>query len=174
MMKENFLITGRLGAGKSSLLKRLLEHIPPGGASGFLTEEIRDGFTRVGLRVVTTDGREGLLAHHKLSGDHQVGKYGVDLAGFEEMVLHLLDPQQVEAPILLIDEIGRMECLSARFIAAVDFALGSSKFVVATTGSQDDGYPGELKQRSGVEVLELTPENRDEVFARVLKRLTRR
>ena len=43
MMKQNILVMGRHGAGKSSLVKRLLEHVPTGGASGFLTEEIRDG-----------------------------------------------------------------------------------------------------------------------------------
>ena len=160
MMKENILVMGRHGAGKSSLVKRLLEHVPTGGASGFLTEEIRDGFQRVGFRIVTTDGREGLLAHVKLSGDHQVGRYGVDLAGFEDLVLHLIDPKTVDAPILVIDEIGKMECLSARFTAAVDFALGSSKLVVLTTAFHDSGYPADLRGRSGMEVLELQPENR--------------
>ncbi len=58
MMKENILISGRLGTGKSTLIKRILEHIPPGAASGFLTEEIRDGYQKVGSRIVTTDGRE--------------------------------------------------------------------------------------------------------------------
>jgi nucleoside-triphosphatase len=155
-------------------MKRLLEHIPHGAASGFLTEEIRDGYQRVGFRIVTTDGREGLLAHVKLTGDHRVGRYGVDVAGFEKMVLHLLDPKKAEAPILVIDEIGRMECLSSRFTAAVDFALASSKLVVATTGIADQGYPAEIRRRPGVEVLELAPENREEVFARLLKRVSRR
>ncbi len=174
MMKENILIAGPAGAGKSSLLKRLLEHIPHGTASGFLTEEIHDGHQRVGFRIVTTDGREGLLAHVKLAGDHRVGKYGLDLAGFEMMVLHLLDPKTADAPIIVIDEIGAMECLSVKFTAAVDFALGSSKMVVATSGVQDRGYPAELRQRSGIQVLELNAENREEVFDRVLKRVVRR
>ena len=174
MMKENILITGRPGAGKSSLVKRLLEHIPTDAASGFLTEEIRDGFQRVGFRVVTTDGREGLLAHVKLSGDRQVGRYGVDVTGFEKLVLHLIDPKVVESPILVIDEIGRMECLSVKFCAAVDFALGSSNLVVATAGLVESGYPAELRKRSGIEVLELDRENREETFAKVFKRVTRR
>jgi nucleoside-triphosphatase len=174
MMKENILISGPPGAGKSSLVKRLLEHIPHGTASGFLTEEIHDGPQRVGFRVVTTDGREGLLAHVKLAGDHRLGKYGLDIGGFESMVIHLLDPKKAEAPILIIDEIGTMECLSMKFTAAVDFAFGSSKLVIATAGVQSKGYPAELRQRPGVQVLELNPENREEVFARVLKRVTRR
>jgi nucleoside-triphosphatase len=174
MMKENILISGAPGSGKSTLVKRLLEHVPPGAASGFLTEEIRDGYQRVGFRVVTTDGREGLLAHVKLAGDHRIGRYGIDIAGFESMVLHLIDPARVTAPILVMDEIGRMECLSVKFTAAVDFALGSSKIVVATVGSQGNGYPGELKKRGGVDLIEIGPENREEIFPRLLKRVSRR
>jgi nucleoside-triphosphatase len=174
MMKENVLITGRPGSGKSTMIKRLLEHLPHGAASGFLTEEIRDGHQRVGFRIVTTDGREGLLAHVKLVGAHRVGRYGVDVAGFEQLVLHLIDPRRVEAPILVIDEIGRMECLSVKFTAAVDFALGSSKLVVATAGLVESGYAAELCQRPGVEVLELSPDNREDVFTRLIKRVSRR
>lgn len=174
MMKENILICGRSGTGKSTLIKRILEFIPPGAASGFLTEEIRDGYQKVGSRIVTTDGREGLLAHVKLSGDHRLGKYGLDIAGFEGMVLHLIDPAKVPAPILVMDEIGPMECLSMKFTAAVDFALGSAKMVLATVNSQSTGYPAELRRRTGAEILELTPENREELFPRILKRLNRR
>ena len=174
MMKENLLICGRPGSGKSTLIKRVLEHVPPGAASGFLTEEIRDGYQQVGSRIVTTEGREGLLAHVKLSGDHRLGRFGLDLAGFEDLVLHLIDPAKVSSPILVMDSIGPMECLSVRFTAAVDFALGSSKVVLATINPQDTGYPAELRNRKGVEVLELTPENREELFPRILKRLSRR
>ncbi len=173
-MKENILISGPPGAGKSELIKRVLEHVSPGAASGFLTEEIRDGYQRVGFRIVTTDGREGLLAHVKLAGDNRLGKYGLDIAGFENLVLHLIDPAQVEAPILVMDEVGRMECLSVKFMAAVDFALGSSKMVVATVSSQDEGYPGELRKRPGIEILQLTRDNHEEIFPRILKRINRR
>ncbi len=103
-----------------------------------------------------------------------MGKYGLDIAGFEELVLHLIDPAQVSAPILVMDEIGPMECLSAKFIAAVDFALGSSKMVLATVDSQGGGYPAELRSRTGAEILDLTPENREELFPRILKRISRR
>jgi nucleoside-triphosphatase len=174
MMKENILISGRPGTGKSTLIKRILEHVPPGAASGFLTEEIRDGYQKVGSRIVTTDGREGLLAHVKLCGDHRMGKYGLDIAGFEDLVLHLIDPVRVSAPILVMDEIGPLECQSLKFTAAVDFALGSSKIVLATVNSQDAGYPAELRSRAGAEILELTPENREELFPRILKRISRR
>jgi nucleoside-triphosphatase THEP1 len=61
-----------------------------------------------------------------------------------------------------------------KFTAAVDFALGSSKIVLATVNSQDAGYPAELRSRAGAEILELTPENREELFPRILKRISRR
>ena len=62
-MKEfpkHLLITGRPGVGKTTLIKRLIPALPPAG--GFYTEEIRSCGERVGFKIVTLAGEEGILA----------------------------------------------------------------------------------------------------------------
>ena len=56
------------------------------------------------------------IAHVGFPKTHRVGKYGVDIGVIDEAA-ELLTPD-AGLDIYLVDEIGKMECLSARFIAA--------------------------------------------------------
>jgi nucleoside-triphosphatase len=71
---------------------------------------------REGFRLAGFDGSERVLAHARLPAP-RVSKYGVDVAALDSAAAVLLDPDAAE--VFLVDEIGRMECLSARFIAEV-------------------------------------------------------
>ena len=61
-MKPVYLLTGRPGTGKTSIIKQVAAD-PRIKADGFFTEEIRERGTRVGFRLVTLDGLETVLAH---------------------------------------------------------------------------------------------------------------
>src|SRR5690606_15184027 len=78
-MKKNLLVTGLPGTGKTTLIRKILDTLPPGvSVSGFFTAEIRESGERVGFAVSTLDGRSGLLAHVRAGGRARVGRYGVD------------------------------------------------------------------------------------------------
>ncbi len=113
-------ITGKPGVGKTTLVKRLYS-LAPERFRGFWTEEIRERGRRVGFKVITTEGREGVLAHVGIDSPHRVGKYGVDVRGFEEVVLPILESCLPLCPkVVLIDEIGKMELFSERFVKVVE------------------------------------------------------
>ncbi len=78
------------------------------------------------------------------------------------------------ADIYLVDEIGKMECFSARFCAAVRALLDSGKPLVATVALRGSGFIAEVKNRTDVELFEATKENRNEMPARIVERLQRR
>src|ERR671930_595519 len=90
MASPKILLEGRPGIGKTTVARRLVEVLRMMGASvsGFTTEEIRDRGRRLGFRVESLSGPSAVLAHVDLSGPPRVGKYGVDLAAFERVVLH--------------------------------------------------------------------------------------
>jgi nucleoside-triphosphatase len=73
-MKQVYLLTGKPGTGKTSLIKQAIAGMQ-GKAGGFYTEEIRSGGVRQGFRLVTLDVEEAILAHLDIRSQHRVGKY---------------------------------------------------------------------------------------------------
>lgn len=118
---------------------------------GFVTEEVRRKGSRVGFDIVTFDGRRSTLA--RVGGGHpRVGRYGVDIAGFERVLETLGTPSPDETWI--IDEVGKMECLSARFLDLVRVAIESGSRLLATVPVTPLPVVLELRERAAL-VIEL-------------------
>jgi nucleoside-triphosphatase len=98
---------------------------------------------------------------------YRVGRYGVDLAAFERLALPVIDPDSVGAPLLVVDEIGKMECFSDGFRRLIITALGSDRAVLATIALRGDQFIESLKKRSDVSMLQVTQQNRDELIQQV-------
>jgi nucleoside-triphosphatase len=160
------LLTGKPGAGKTTVIRKIAALLIGRRLGGFYTKEIRAGRERRGFQLVTFDGREWLMAHADIRGLHRLGKYGVDVAAVEAAAASALAPGRAE--LYLVDEIGRMECLSPLFVAAVWRLLDSPTTLVATVALRGDGVIAEVKQRPDTEIWTVTRENRDDLPARVL------
>ena len=109
-----------------------------------------------------------MLAHVDIKGRLKVGKYGVDVAGFEKDVVPVLDAGRADARLFVIDEIGKMECLSQKFVAAVRGLFASDKSVLATVAQKGGGFIAEAKHLPGTRLFHLTRENREKTIAEVL------
>jgi len=136
--------------------------------AGFLTTEIREGRERVGFRIETFTGRIEIFAHVSIRSPHRVSRYGVDVAALDEIVDEALAVSPA-ADVYLIDEIGRMECFSARFVAATKSLLDGGRLVVATVALLGGGFVEEVKRRPDVELRNITRSNRDGMPAQVLE-----
>lgn len=66
-----------------------------------------------------------------------------------------------------MDEIGKMECASPRFVAGMRVLLDGRTPVVATAGQRGGGLIAEVKARSDVALWEVTRANRGAMPARV-------
>ena len=168
--EKNLLITGFPGVGKTTLIERLSEALTYLHPVGFYTEEIREGGERKGFELVNLEGKRGVLSHVDIKSPYRVGRYKVDISGFEDF----LDGISFSNPftrLIIIDEIGKMECLSDRFKKLLREALGSGKWVIATIALKGSGLITEVKQRQDVKLFEITKGNRDSLLSEILREI---
>lgn len=170
-MPHNLLLTGRPGIGKTTVIRRVLERLPPLRLGGFTTAEIRGPRGRLGFRATALGGPEIVLAHVEQAGPWRVGNYGVDVAAFERVVLPFLDPGQEEVELFVVDEIGKMECFSALFRRRVWQLLDDPRPLLGSVALRGPAFIEEVRRRPDVELVEVTPANRavlpEEVAVRV-------
>lgn len=169
MRTKNILLLGKPGIGKTTVIRQVVDTLGSGSASGFFTQEMRDGNKRVGFSLETLRGERGVLAHVTFKGPHRVGKYGVDLGVLDTMAVPTIDPDVSDSELLVIDEIGKMECLSSLFTAAVLRALTSDRLVVGTVPAKGNSFVREVTCRGDVELIEVTVKNRNALAAGVLR-----
>jgi nucleoside-triphosphatase len=160
------LLTGAPGIGKTTVMRRVAAKLGTPNLRGFCTEEIRERGERKGFRLIGLDGEERVIAHVDFPKGHRVGKYGVDVTAIDVASASLVpDPA---AQVYLIDEIGKMECLSQRFVAAMRALLLGKTPVVATVGLRGGGFIVEVKRLEQCVLWQVTHENRDDLPSRVV------
>jgi nucleoside-triphosphatase len=154
--------------GKTTVLRKVVGSLTGNVLGGFYTDEIRVGGSRRGFRIVTFDGRDRVMARVNLRSPHRVGRYGVDIEAIDAVVATELTVRP-SIDVFLVDEIGKMECLSSSFIAAMRVILGSGKPLVATVALRGSGFIAEIKQFRGVEIWPVTRERRDSLPEEVVR-----
>jgi nucleoside-triphosphatase len=180
------LLTGLPGCGKTTAITKIIANLEPQKIAGFYTQEIRENNTRKGFswnrlpgsagprlcREASTpwpdgDGPSGILAHIDIKGQQKVGKYGVDVASFEKSIVPILDIAHTDAELFVIDEIGKMECLSKKFITAIRLLFSSDKSVLATVAKKGKGLISEIKNHTDTKLFNLTTQNRDIIITEI-------
>jgi nucleoside-triphosphatase len=157
---KNLLVTGAPGVGKTTLILNLCKHLAPFNPEGFYTEEIREGGIRKGFALVGLDGKRSVLSHVNVKSRYRVGKYGVDVKSFETFLESLHLKARVGS-LIVMDEIGKMECFSAAFVSLVRELLDGDGLVVATVAIKGADLISEVKRRRDVLVYEVTERNRN-------------
>ncbi len=157
-MKQVYLLTGRPGTGKTSLIKQVVAQMK-GKAGGFYTEEMRSHGVREGFRLVTLDGEEVILAHVNIHSPYRVSKYGVDIDGLERVGVPALYKAAQQCDLVVIDEIGRMELFSANFREAVSRMIDSGKRVLGTIMLNPNPWTDAIKRQPQVNLITVTRDN---------------
>ncbi len=159
---KNFLLTGLPGIGKTSLIMKIADLLGPARPAGFYTSEIREGGMRTGFEIRDLGGTRSVLSHIGIQSPYKVGKYGVDVNAFEEY-LHSADLLMNPAPVIIMDEIGKMECFSKIFQELVVRLLDSEKIVAASISLRGDRFVDLIKTRKDIGLFVVLRENRDEL-----------
>jgi len=168
MRMKNILITGPPGIGKTTLIKKISHDLQYLNPAGFFTEEIRVGGIRKGFSLVSLDGRRATLSHTDIASQDRVGKYGVDVAAFEDFLDHIAFFKP-DVGLIIIDEIGKMECISDKFNRFIKMVLEQERPVVAAISRKGEGIIEEIKRRADVELFLMTQNNRDSLLPKILR-----
>jgi nucleoside-triphosphatase len=170
IVTEKVLLTGRPGCGKTTLIKRVVNNLPR-PAGGFYTEEIRDGGTRTGFKIVKLDGEEVVFAHVDFKTPERLGKYGLDLSALERIGIGAVHQAIQARQLVVIDEIGPMEIRSAIFRETVNAALDSDVPVLATIFARSLSFTDAIKSRRDVALIEVRPDNREQLVSELSDRI---
>lgn len=163
-MSRRIFLTGRPGIGKTSVLLRIIKILKNEGllVGGMLSQEARQGATRVGFRLIDiTNGRDGWLAHvHQQSGP-SVGKYRVNLHDLQHIGVQAIQHAIDTADVIIIDEVGPMELFLTTFKEAVIRAIESSKILIGVLHYRArDPLISTIRTTPQIHIFEVTLMNR--------------
>jgi nucleoside-triphosphatase len=167
-MPQNFFITGMPKSGKTTILRRLIDELKGRGlkVGGFISPEEKEHGTRTGFDVEDIEtGKTRRLAAVDADGP-KVSKYHVDIKSFESIALPAMESVDMY-DVFVVDEIGRMELKSKKFVDLLDKIFESPTPVIASLHR-------DYVERYGVEgeVVILTPTNREAVFLDLVNKTT--
>lgn len=169
MLARKILLTGPPQCGKTTVIRKVAE-LFPGRAAGFYTREVRERGGRVGFEIVTLDGQVAMLSHVAFPGPPRVGKYGVSLENLHRVALPALDA----APgldLVVVDEIGKMECLSPLLVAALERLWATPVALLLTVAAKGSGYIRQVKEKPDLTLITVTPANREGLPGKILQLL---
>jgi nucleoside-triphosphatase len=168
MTGKNVFITGPPRCGKSTLIERLVLRIEK-PTTGFFTRQITEKGRRVGFSINTLDGKEGVLAHVNMKGRFKVGKYTVNLLDIDQIAVPSMLPSTPD-DVIVIDEVGKMECFSPIFKQVLMKLLASEHQVIGSIAQKGDSFIQEIKARDDVLLFNVSRDS-PELFSRLLAAL---
>jgi len=162
---KNVFFTGPAGVGKTTLVKKAVRRLGD-RAGGFYLDEARKGESPH-LRLVTLDGREGLLASRDLPSPVQVGPWHVDVDVLERLGVASVRSAAEARRVVIVDEVSPVSLAAGGLAKAVEEALSGTEPVLGTLSPQAHPVLDAIRARQDTLVLDVTTANRDQLLERV-------
>ena len=156
---KNIFLTGPPSSGKSTVIKKVVAKLKR-NAIGFYTEEMKKEGKRVGFLLKTLDGKEGFLGHEDIKSPYHIRRYGVSIENVENLAIPSITPHS-DDEIIILDEIGKMECFSEKFCEAALKALEAKNVVLGTIAVGGTDFIRKIKERKDIKIYQVTIQNRD-------------
>lgn len=161
---NNLFLTGKVGIGKSTVLKEVLKRInlPIGG---YVTERIINGHIRTYTIKSLYDGVEKFTIARVNQKD---GSKKVFIDSFDTGILSILNKSLKDKDVIVLDELGFMEDDIDIFTSKIYELLDSEKIILGILKKHDCKFLNNIRARDDVIIVEITKENRDSILNKVL------
>ncbi len=110
------------------------------------------------------------IAHQDIKSDFHIRRYGVSIENIENIAVPSITP--IEGNIIILDEIGKMECFSKAFKQAATNTLDASNIVIGTITFGGKDFILEIKKREDIEINEVTMDNRNSLTGLILRKIS--
>lgn len=168
---KHLMICGRVGVGKSTLISRLLEVIdrPVYGYKTKIMNRREDDFREIYIFRGGDSEMRMTEANHLADCDER--RHLVKTELFETLGAPYIRQSGTDG-VILMDELGFMERNCREFTSAVLEALDGDTPVIGAVkaGHEDVEFLQKIKNHPNVDLFEITPENRDELFLQLRPR----
>ena len=170
MEKKHIFVVGERGVGKSTLIRRLLEHTNR-PVCGFITKSLaadEDGFHPIYIHPATQALEDRCYTGANLIGTCNTRTHNINLEAFDTFGVEYLSNLSPDG-IVLMDELGFMEAKSDAFTSKVMEVLdGEIPVLAAVKARTDIPFLVQVRDHPKAELFYVTPENRDELFVTIL------
>ena len=148
---KHILLTGRVQVGKSTALRKFLEN---------------SGIEADGVRTYWKDS-DTLLIEPFEGGESMVaavtdGEYRKAVPAAFEYGAEIIE-KSGKKDVIVLDELGRLERCSERFMNAVFEKLRGDKRVLGVIKKESNHFLDKIREMPNLVILEVTEENRDEI-----------
>ena len=176
-MKEpiKILITGPPRCGKTTLVSEISSELQSMGYKmcGFITTEVKSGKYRIGFRARDLITKKECWLARKGGKDtkNMVGRYNVYIEQFNRLLDESFKSFTLNksADLCIIDEIGKMELFSEKFISIVSDLFSSNLSVLATIGLKlKHPIKEQLLDLKNVKLYSLNSQNFNEIKTQIL------
>ena len=170
-----YVLTAPPKMGKSTAIKKIINMLGAKNCCGFYTKEIIEDGKRVGFKIVTLSGKEGILADVSYDGKYRIGKYGVNLEEFEKVALTELENiiNTGGDKYVIIDEIGPMQLFSDKYKELLLKIASTDKKIVGTAFYESYDWLDDFKKLDNVELIEINEMNRNDVPMEVVEKISK-
>lgn len=162
----HILLTGEIGAGKSTLARRLLAHSER-PLYGFVTVRFAPdpaGIARTCIYPANTTER--ICSKDNIVGYHDGKTPAAFPAVFDSLGVQLL--QSPQGGLLLMDELGFYESAAPVFQREVLRALSGGTPVLAVVKQRQTAFLDEVRAHKNARLFTVTAENRDALYEELL------
>jgi len=164
-------LTGVPGVGKTETLLKIVKRLEEKGITvgGMVTEPIIENNERAGFKILDwKTKKEGILAHKNFDSEIDVSGYKVNLKDLEEIGVPAILDAIENCDLIVIDEVGKMEISSQKFVDAMRKLLDCDKCILMTLHKKSrNPLLQEIRRRDDVRIIEVTRIGKTVLYSQV-------